>query len=39
MTIELNFAVIICVASCIITVGGAIKVLSEAKIIKWYTLK
>lgn len=31
MTIELNFAAIICVASCIITVGGAIKVLAEAK--------
>lgn len=31
MTIELNLATLICVASCIITVGGAVKVLAEAK--------
>lgn len=31
MIIELNLATLICVASCIITVGGAIKVLAEAK--------
>ena len=31
MTIELNLATLICVCSCIITVGGAIKVLAEAK--------
>lgn len=31
MTIELNLATLICVCSCIITVGGAIKVLTEAK--------
>lgn len=31
MTIELNLTMIICVASCILTVGGAIKLLAELK--------
>lgn len=31
MTIELNLTMIICVASCIVSVGGAIKALSEWK--------
>lgn len=31
MTIELNLTIIICVASCIVTVGGAIKMLLELK--------
>lgn len=31
MTIELNVATIIYIASCVITIGGAVKVLFEAK--------
>ena len=31
MTIELNVATIIYIASCVITVGGAVKILLEAK--------
>ena len=31
MTIELNVATVIYIASCIITVGGAVKILWEAK--------
>lgn len=31
MTIELNVATIIYIASCVITVGGAVKILMEAK--------
>ena len=31
MTVELNIATIIYLASCIITVGGAVKILMEAK--------
>lgn len=31
MTIELNLTMVICVASCIVTIGGAVKILSELK--------